>query len=89
MQKDIDLAFLKTSVPANNAVDEEAHIQALVCTLASCSDDQIRTLEDEINFYAFTGLMGSLMKYVFCSAPKTEVNHEAIGQREELLLLAS
>lgn len=74
MQKAIDVDFPKTWIPANDMVVEEEPIQALIRTMTEFSNDQIDTLEDELDFYAFTGITGSLMKEVFHSVPTAGVN---------------
>jgi len=48
-----------TSGPAKNIFRPRLVEQSLRCELASFSNGELRELEDELNFYSFTGIASS------------------------------
>lgn len=78
MQTAIDDIFLNYRIPANDVVVEVESIHALVRAMAPFSNDQLDTLEDELNFYVFTNLMGSLMQEVLRAVPTAGASKKSL-----------
>ncbi|NND22098.1 MAG: hypothetical protein HKM96_11010 [Boseongicola sp.] len=91
--------FHRNVPPANDPAAQHEPVQALSRAISPLSGLQLETLEDELDFYAFTGLMGPLMKKVLSSVADTptaaklsdraDFRHSLSAVNSELFCLAS
>lgn len=67
MQEEAVEFFIRNLPAANDLESQTEPVEALVRAMDALQGNQLIALEDELDFFAFTGLLGPVMKEVLAS----------------------